>query len=274
MKKLHIFCCAHFYDKNIQKLKNVIPSGTGNDTYPKNWFVDNTQNNIANLNNTYAELTFHYWIWKNYLDNFSKTDLIGFCQYRRFWLKKDHDKNLSYENLDDNLLNENNLDFSESEVFLTKSEKIFIKKKSILKYRGFIENIIDPKPLVNRFYHTAGLQFEISTKTKKIIYEVAKYIKKSDQDAYLNFLNTEKKINFHNMFITNKFILNEYMTDLFEWLNLCDEKIKKVNTNKESSRRIHAFLAERFLHFWFNRHYQISEIPYGFINTSKKNLNT
>ena len=114
------------------------------------------------------------------------------------------------------------------------------------------------------------MQFEISTKTKKIIYEVASYIKKSEQDDYLNFLNTETKVNFHNMFITNKLILNEYMTDLFKWLNLCDEKIKKINTSRESSRRIHAFLAERFLHFWFNKHHQISEIPYGFIDASKK----
>ena len=88
MRKLYIYCCSHFHNKKIELLKNIIPAGTGKNRYPEHWFTDNVQNNISNLNKTYAELTFHYWIWKNYLDNFSKNDLVGFCQYRRFWLKK------------------------------------------------------------------------------------------------------------------------------------------------------------------------------------------
>ena len=32
-------------------------------------------------------MTFHYWYWQNCLQNENK-DWIGFCQKRRFWLKK------------------------------------------------------------------------------------------------------------------------------------------------------------------------------------------
>ena len=270
MRKVFIFCCSHFHDIKIEKLKNIIPAGTGSKNFPSNWFSDKTGDNISHLNKTYAELTFHYWIWKNYLENFGENDLIGFCQYRRFWLKENHEININFDNLDNNLINENNLKNFDNEVFLTKSENIVLKKKSIFKYRSFFENITNPQPIFNRSYHTAGLQFEISTRTKKIIYEVARYLKKKDQQDYLEFLNTSKKVNFHNMFIAKKSIFSEYMNYLFEWLDLCDPEIKKINTDKHSSRRIHAFLAERFLHFWFNKNHKVKELPYIFLDTPKK----
>ena len=270
MRKVFIFCCSHFHDIKIEKLKNIIPAGTGSKNFPSNWLSDKTGNSISHLNKTYAELTFHYWIWKNYLENFRENDLIGFCQYRRFWLKENHEININFDNLDNNLINENNLKNFDNEVFLTKSENIVLKKKSIFKYRSFFENITNPQPIFNRSYHTAGLQFEISTRTKKIIYKVAKYLEKKDQQDYLDFLNNEKKVNFHNMFITNKSILDEYMKYLFRWLDLCDPEIKMINTDKYSSRRIHAFLAERFLHFWFNKYYKIKELPIAFLDIPKK----
>ena len=269
MEKLSIFCCSHFHNKRIEILKNLIPAGTGESTYPKQWFTDNTGNNISHLNKSFAELTFHYWVWKNYLDNFSKKDMIGFCQYRRFWLKKDHEKIITIDNLNENLLTIDHFKFNESDVYLTNPEKVFLKKKSIFKYRGFLENIKDPFPIFSRSKHTVGLQFEVYTKTKKFIYELSKFLKKEDQDDFLNFLNNCKEINLHNMFITNKLIFNEYMKYLFDWLNLCDEKIKEKNYNTGGLTRIHAFLAERFLHFWFNKFHQTKNIPWIFLDTSK-----
>ena len=43
----------------------------------------------------YSELTFQYWYWKNKLDINDKS-WIGFCQKRRFWLKKE--KKIKAEN--------------------------------------------------------------------------------------------------------------------------------------------------------------------------------
>ena len=123
--------------------------------------------------------------------------------------------------------------------FLTKSENIILKKKSILSIVVF-ENITTSTNF-NQSYHTAGLQFEISTRTKKIIYKVAKYLEKKDQQDYLDFLKNEKKVNFHNMFITNKSILDEYMKYLFRWLDLCDPEIKMINTEKYSSEEFMLF---------------------------------
>ncbi len=269
MKKLSIFCCSHFHNEKIEKLSYVIPAGTGKNNYPKNWFSDKEGKNISHLNRNYAELTFHYWIWKNFLDNFSKNDMIGFCQYRRFWLKKNHEEQISYENLNQNLLNENNFEFDESEVFLTKPEKVSLKKKSIFKYRGFLDNLKDPLPIFSNSKHSVGLQFEVYTKTKKFIYDLSKFLKKEDQDDFLNFLHNCKEINLHNMFITNKLIFSDYMKYLFDWLNKCDQKIKEKNFNDKGLTRMHAFLAERFLHFWFNKFHSTKNIPWIFLDTSK-----
>ena len=113
MINLNIFCCSHFHNKKIEMLKNIIPAGTGNSIYPDYWFNDNSLDNISRLNSSYAELTFHYWVWKNHLDNFSNKDMIGFCQYRRFWLKDNHDRTITFENLNENLLNVNNSNLSQ-----------------------------------------------------------------------------------------------------------------------------------------------------------------
>ena len=128
MSNLNIFCCSHFHNKKIEMLKNIIPAGTGNSIYPDYWFNDNSLDNISRLNSSYAELTFHYWVWKNHLDNFSNKDMIGFCQYRRFWLKDNHDRTITFENLNENLLNVNNSNFKDFEVILTEPEEVYLKK--------------------------------------------------------------------------------------------------------------------------------------------------
>ena len=40
------------------------------------------------------------------LKNFEDSSWIGFCQYRRYWLKEDYDKNIKIErnNIKDNIL--------------------------------------------------------------------------------------------------------------------------------------------------------------------------
>ena len=51
--------------------------------------------NISSKNPFYGEYTFHYWLWKNYLDKI-ETEWVGFCQYRKFFIK---DKNMSSNGL-------------------------------------------------------------------------------------------------------------------------------------------------------------------------------
>ena len=43
---------------------------------------DDTWDNISDRNGEYAELTAHYWVWKNY--DLSDVDYVWFCHYRRY----------------------------------------------------------------------------------------------------------------------------------------------------------------------------------------------
>lgn len=45
---------------------------------------DNMGDNISDKNKNYAELTGHYWVWKNFLPKHKEIKYVGFCHYRRF----------------------------------------------------------------------------------------------------------------------------------------------------------------------------------------------
>ena len=54
----------------------------------------------------YGEYSFYYWFWKNKLMDYDKDTWLGFCQYRRYWLKESSDQNLTItrDNLKENIL--------------------------------------------------------------------------------------------------------------------------------------------------------------------------
>ena len=88
MKKnvLTIFCLClynNFYNQ-FKKLK-YIPVGLGNNFFNSKFLRDNTKKNISKKNKYYGEYTFHYWFWKNMLNEMHNNQWIGFCAYRRFW---------------------------------------------------------------------------------------------------------------------------------------------------------------------------------------------
>ena len=93
MKNLEMFCIT-ISDDHLDKIKKLgyLPVGLGKRIRSENFIRDNTKDNISEKNPYYGEYTFHYWLWKNYLDKL-EDKWIGFCGYRRFWKKI----NTSYE---------------------------------------------------------------------------------------------------------------------------------------------------------------------------------
>ena len=87
MNNLTNFCITldPDHEKLIKKL-NFVPVGLGEKNFSENCITDKIGENISNKNQFYGEYTFHYWIWKNYLDKI-QTKWVGFCQYRKFFLK-------------------------------------------------------------------------------------------------------------------------------------------------------------------------------------------
>lgn len=64
------------------------------------YMTDATGENISSLNKYYGELTGMYWIWKNY----TASDYIGMCHYRRFFL--DEQRHLLTERKAEDILKE------------------------------------------------------------------------------------------------------------------------------------------------------------------------
>ena len=88
MNNVKMFCLTmNSSHSNFIKEINYIPVGLGTSNFSKEYFRDNTGLNITEKNKYYGEYTFHYWLWKNYLDSDhnKKEGWIGFCQYRKFW---------------------------------------------------------------------------------------------------------------------------------------------------------------------------------------------
>ena len=82
------------HNSNLEKIKkiNYLPVGLGKDNFEKEWIRDNTMNHISKKNSWYGENTFYYWLWKNHLKKSFDADWVGFCHYRRFWVKDPEEK--------------------------------------------------------------------------------------------------------------------------------------------------------------------------------------
>ena len=72
------------------------------------------------------------------------------------------------------------------------------------------------------------------------------------------------------MFISKKEILNKWFESVFGWLSEC-EKIFGFNELKGYDQsRLYAFLAERYLSFWFKKYTQYLPWSWSFFDITKK----
>ena len=91
---------------NFIKSLNYVPVGLGEKKFSSDFMNDRNGDNISKKNKNYGEYTFHYWLWKNHLQNIDK-DWIGFCQYRKFWsLTFTPNNELNINNLQSKVLKE------------------------------------------------------------------------------------------------------------------------------------------------------------------------
>ena len=102
-------------------------------------------------------------------------------------------------------------------------------------------------------------------------------------DKAINFLDDEEKEDFKKYIISNisfnrgnmfvcrsKKIMNDYFSSVFPWLERC-EKIFGFDLKGYGKTRMYAFLAERYLAYWFNKYTKPLLWPVIFFDNSKKN---
>ena len=202
MKNLDIYCVTNKKLDYLEKtsLKLV---GVGQEKFPENYIKCDTKENIFYKEKYYSELTFHYWYWKNILP-YEKNDWVGFCQKRRFWVKKEYDeKTIFKDNLDEFLLDsiEEKLNIYES--FICKPIKVSGAKKIKILKRGWRNLIKDPSILYNSNKETLVLHFDMHHgygNLQKAILQMDK----SDRDEFYNFVKFNSEFNPHIMYISKK----------------------------------------------------------------------
>ena len=70
------------------------------------------------------------------------------------------------------------------------------------------------------------------------------------------------------MFIAKKEVADKWFKNVFEWLFEC-EKIIGFKNLKGYETRMYAYLAERYLSFWFNKYTNPIEWPWVFADLDK-----
>ena len=277
MKNLSMFCLS-LYEEHLNNLKkiNYIPVGLGENNFNNEWLRDNTKQNISNKNKYYGEYTFHYWFWKNMIDEISDKNWIGFCAYRRYWANHNNMKSnelnkiINNQNFREHILQDVKNDWSNYETIL--GERIpfgKIKLSKIIK-NGGIKSILRNLNSFIKNQTTVKFHFDIFHGNEKID-KAIDLLEMKERSDFRIFINNQS-FNKENMFICrSKKIIKEYYNSVFPWLQRC-ENIFGFNLNAWNEIRIYAFLAERYLSYWFNKYTRVKEWPIFFYDTKKNNL--
>ena len=91
-----------------------------------------------------------------------------------------------------------------------------------------------------------------------------------DKKEFKNFVFNSNEFNPHIMFVAKPKIINLWFKDLFHWLDNCEivfgfEKLKGYET-----KRLYAYLAERYLPYWFKKYSSCLEWSYIFLDSENK----
>jgi hypothetical protein len=268
MKNLKIFCITlNHHHKNLIEKLGYIPVGLGEEKFSKGWTRDVSGKNIASVNSNYGEYTFHYWLWKNNQINFD--GWIGFCQYRKFWLKEPNENIISnFNNLKDIVLKKipNNLEKYDSII----GESFFVNQFRFSKFikHNFKQMLVKPSLFFNKNKRTIKFHFDMMHGQGNLD-KAIQFLDMKEKSDFTDFVNTEVSFNPQNMFICkNKEILFAYYESLFPWLFACEKIFGFKNLEGYGLKRIYGFLAERYMSYWFKKHTKYITLPIQFKDIS------
>ena len=255
--ELKIYCVTNKKVDFVSKPEYYL-SWVGTDETPKNYISCNYKDNIYYKEKFYSELTFHYWFWKNLLQNEDQKKWIGFCQKRRFWIKETINSNITKENINDYLISEPLNDWSEYEAIICKPIKVSGAKKSKILKRGWRNIIHDPSILFLKKKENILLHFDMHHgygNLEKAINELTD----DDKKDFKNYVIKNDSFNPHLMFIAKPNIINKWFENLFPWLDRCEKQFKFKHLKNYDTGRLYAYLAERYLSYWFRKNTKFKE---------------
>jgi len=257
---MKIYCVT---DKEISFIRsnNYVLAAVGKYIFNSNYIRCDSGDNIFYKEQYYSELTFHYWFWKNKLKDYSGDDWIGFCQKRRFWIKKNL---INFKINKDNLMQYILLDSPESwknfNAVICEATFVNQVKKTKLLKRGLRSLINNPIIFFDNKKQTVKLHFDMHHGYGNLD-KAINLLHDDDREEFRIYVNNEICFNPHIMFIAKAYIAERWFSTLFPWLFRC-EKIFGFNSLKGyDTQRFYAYLAERYLSFWFKKYTKFIEWP-------------
>ena len=267
-KNLEIFCVT---DKHLNFFDNLRYNlaAVGKNNFPEKYINSNTGTNIFYKEEYYSELTFHYWFWKNLLNNYSDKTWIGFCQKRRFWLQKKEDLNLIVDkNIKEKFLYEIPEEWEKFESIICNPIDVSgVKFMKILKH-GFKNLLKDPSIIFNKKKQTIKLHFDMCHGYGNIDLAID-VMHSQDKKDFREFMYNSTSYNPHIVFISKPNIAKKWFSDLFGWLDNCEKVFGFKNLKGYETKRLYAYLAERYLSFWFTKYTNSINWPLIFVDTEK-----
>jgi hypothetical protein len=259
-KNIKIFCVTDKVLKYHKKLPYIY-AGVGKALFPSNYLLSNNLVNINHKEKYYSELTFQYWFWKNKLNKVKKNTWIGFCQKRRFWIKKNKTKSkINLDNVEKNVIYSIPKEWKEKESVICDPIYVNNVKKIKLLKRGLRSIIQNPEILFNIKKQTLKLHFDMHHGYGNLD-KAIDLMNSDDKDEFKKFVNTSTSFNPHIMFIAKPTIAKKWFAKLFSWLFRCEKVFGFHNLSGYDTTRLYAYLAERYLSFWFKKYTKYIEWP-------------
>ena len=282
MNNLEIYCMC-LYDDHLENVKTLgyIPVGLGRNKFRSEWLRDCVGQNISHKNLYYGEYSFYYWFWKNRLDKVPDNKWIGFSQYRKNWSNQNKIRSdelstlINKNNYTSYTLKEPHPLWEDYDVILGDPITVsYPYKLSKIVKNGFSSlRILSKNPSAfkegNRniklhfdFFHGFGL-----------IDKAISVLDEKEQSDFKEYINNENSFARWNMFICrSKTLMNRYFLSVFSWLERC-EPLFGFNLEGYGKTRLYAFLAERYLSYWFNKYSKSLYWPIFFYDTNKNKIN-
>ena len=262
--KLKIFCVTN---KPIPQLESTFLKlvAVGKEKFNDNYIDCSEKKNIYYKEKYYSELTFHYWYWKNLLKN-ENSKWVGFCQKRRFWIKKTEDtKVINKSNYLDFLLEDSSKDWENFDVIICDPIKISGAKKIKIVKRGFKNIIKEPSLLWKKDSETLKIHFDMHHGYGNLDKAIS-VLNNDDRNEFNLYVNNRKEYNPHLMFIARPQVLDKWFSTLFTWLENCENIFGFENLKGYDTTRIYAYLAERYQSFWFKKYCKYKTNAWVFID--------
>ena len=263
MNKIKFYCVTNKKINFIDK-KNYFFGWVGRGVAPNSYIRCNENNDIYHKEKYYSELTFHYWFWKNQLQKEKNETWIGFCQKRRYWVKNYKQNKINKKNINDFLLSKIDDQENIESVICSSINTCGVNKMKLIK-RGWKNIILNPMILFKNKHQNIELHFDMHHGHGNL-QKAIKLVDKNDRKEFLNYVKKNTKFNPNIMFISKKKIIDKWFKVLFEWLNRCEKEFGFKNLKGYDQTRLYAYLAERYLSFWFKKYTKYKEYPWIFID--------